>query len=297
MTTTGRDRKVARSANRSTDDAAPSARWLVDEPSAGARPGARSGPGAGPGCPLRTRPPIFREPSETAVEPVRAPAHRRGRPAPGSAPPAAPRGGAPRRRPRRRVAVRRSSCVEAGGRFDVLILDVGLPDVDGFEVARRMRHRGSRVPILMLTARDGRRRPDLGLDAGADDYLVKPFAYEELSRARLRALGRRAAGAAPGAAPHPGGGRSPSTKRAEWSRSTATRRAHAPRVRAARVPAAPPGPGPHPRPAARHGLAVRRRGDRRTRSMRSSRSCGASLGRRAPPGSRPSAASATGWPK
>ncbi len=74
--------------------------------------------------------------------------------------------------------------------LDAIILDIGLPDVDGFEVARRIRSRGSAVPILMLTARDAVRDRVAGLDAGADDYLVKPFAYEELS-ARLRALTRR----------------------------------------------------------------------------------------------------------
>jgi DNA-binding response OmpR family regulator len=77
------------------------------------------------------------------------------------------------------------------GRFDALILDVGLPDVSGLDVARGIRATGSALPILMLTARDAVRDRVVGLDAGADDYLVKPFSYEELS-ARLRALGRRA---------------------------------------------------------------------------------------------------------
>lgn len=79
----------------------------------------------------------------------------------------------------------------AGG-LDAIVLDVNLPDVSGFEVARRLRATGLRTPILMLTARDGVSDRVAGLDAGADDYLVKPFAYEELA-ARLRALGRRAA--------------------------------------------------------------------------------------------------------
>jgi two-component system OmpR family response regulator len=74
--------------------------------------------------------------------------------------------------------------------LDALILDVGLPDRSGFEVARTLRKQGSQVPILMLTARDAINDRVEGLDAGADDYLVKPFAYEELL-ARLRALGRR----------------------------------------------------------------------------------------------------------
>jgi two-component system OmpR family response regulator len=74
--------------------------------------------------------------------------------------------------------------------IDAIVLDVGLPDISGLEVARRLRTGGSTVPILMLTARDAVADRVAGLDAGADDYLVKPFAIEELS-ARVRALGRR----------------------------------------------------------------------------------------------------------
>jgi two-component system OmpR family response regulator len=74
--------------------------------------------------------------------------------------------------------------------LDAIVLDVGLPDRSGFDVARSLRRKGSQVPILMLTARDSVSDRVEGLDAGADDYLVKPFAYEELL-ARLRALGRR----------------------------------------------------------------------------------------------------------
>jgi DNA-binding response OmpR family regulator len=78
----------------------------------------------------------------------------------------------------------------SGLELDAVILDVGLPDRSGFDVARTLRKGGSAVPILMLTARDSVSDRVEGLDAGADDYLVKPFAYEELL-ARLRALGRR----------------------------------------------------------------------------------------------------------
>jgi DNA-binding response OmpR family regulator len=74
--------------------------------------------------------------------------------------------------------------------LDAMILDVGLPDRSGLDVARELRSAGSSLPILMLTARDAIDDRVRGLDAGADDYLVKPFAYEELA-ARLRALGRR----------------------------------------------------------------------------------------------------------
>jgi two-component system OmpR family response regulator len=84
--------------------------------------------------------------------------------------------------------------------FDAVVLDVGLPGMDGFEVARRVRAGGSRIPILMLTARDGLNDRVAGLDAGADDYLVKPFAYQELA-ARLRAICRRMVGVAPDAGP------------------------------------------------------------------------------------------------
>jgi two-component system response regulator MprA len=73
---------------------------------------------------------------------------------------------------------------------DALVLDVGLPDLDGLEVCRRLRAGGNRVPVLMLTARDAIEDRIDGLDAGADDYLVKPFDVGEL-KARLRALLRR----------------------------------------------------------------------------------------------------------
>src|SRR5690348_1592919 len=90
-----------------------------------------------------------------------------------------------------------------GPGIDAIVLDVGLPDVSGLEVARRLRDRGSQVPILMLTARDSVSDRVAGLDSGADDYLVKPFAIEELA-ARVRALGRRGRGA--GVAPSIGAG-------------------------------------------------------------------------------------------
>lgn len=77
------------------------------------------------------------------------------------------------------------------GEYDIILLDVMLPSYDGYEIARRLRSDGSTVPILMLTARDGIQDRVRGLDSGADDYLVKPFALAELL-ARVRALGRRA---------------------------------------------------------------------------------------------------------
>ena len=74
--------------------------------------------------------------------------------------------------------------------FDVIILDVMLPGLNGFEVARRLRQANGRTPILMLTARDAVGDVIKGLDVGADDYLTKPFDFEELL-ARLRAVSRR----------------------------------------------------------------------------------------------------------
>ena len=74
--------------------------------------------------------------------------------------------------------------------YDLVVLDAGLPDIDGFEVCRRWRKAGGKTPILILTARAAVADRVRGLDAGADDYLAKPFAIEELL-ARLRALARR----------------------------------------------------------------------------------------------------------
>jgi two-component system response regulator MprA len=74
---------------------------------------------------------------------------------------------------------------------DAVVLDVLMPRVDGLELCRQMRQRGDRTPVLMLTARDAVSDRVAGLDAGADDYLIKPFALEELL-ARVRALLRRA---------------------------------------------------------------------------------------------------------
>src|SRR5258708_40070731 len=73
--------------------------------------------------------------------------------------------------------------------FDVVVLDIMLPSMDGLTVARRLRSAGNRIPILMLTGRDAAGEIVRGLDAGADDYLTKPFSFEELT-ARLRVLAR-----------------------------------------------------------------------------------------------------------
>ncbi len=98
------------------------------------------------------------------------------------------------------IRLAEDGCRRAGGGRarsvpDAVVLDVGLPDIDGLEVCRLLRREGNRVPVLMLTARDAVADRIDGLDAGADDYLVKPFDIDEL-KARLRALLRRGGGEA-----------------------------------------------------------------------------------------------------
>ena len=84
----------------------------------------------------------------------------------------------------------------ASNEYDAAILDLGLPDGDGLEICRTMRADGISIPVLILTARDGLSDKVEGLDAGADDYLPKPFDYPELT-ARIRALLRRPADTQP----------------------------------------------------------------------------------------------------
>ena len=90
----------------------------------------------------------------------------------------------------RRTAARRWTA-SATARYDAIVLDVAMPRLDGLEVCRRLRAAGDRTPVLMLTARDAVDDRVAGLDAGADDYLVKPFALEELKRAAARAAAPR----------------------------------------------------------------------------------------------------------
>jgi len=87
--------------------------------------------------------------------------------------------------------------LNANGHPDAIVLDILMPEVDGLEVCRRLRRAGNNVPVLMLTARDAVGNRVEGLDAGADDYLVKPFALDELL-ARVRALLRRGAASVDG---------------------------------------------------------------------------------------------------
>ena len=83
----------------------------------------------------------------------------------------------------------------ASHEFDLLILDLGLPKMGGLEVLRRLRARGSSLPVLILTAADSVEQRVTGLDLGADDYMAKPFSLQELE-ARVRALTRRGMGSA-----------------------------------------------------------------------------------------------------
>ena len=79
------------------------------------------------------------------------------------------------------------------GEFDLLILDIGLPDRDGFDVLRELRTRNKNLPVVILTARDGVPDKVQGLEGGADDYVTKPFSFEELlARVRVRLRGERA---------------------------------------------------------------------------------------------------------
>lgn len=99
--------------------------------------------------------------------------------------------------------------------FDLAVLDLGLPRMGGLEVLRRLRQSGSNLPVLILTARDATDDRIAGLDAGADDYLIKPFDLAEL-KARLRALLRRSAGRARVLIEHRGISLDPSTQQVTY---------------------------------------------------------------------------------
>jgi two-component system, OmpR family, response regulator len=88
---------------------------------------------------------------------------------------------------------RAADTVLASERFDAVLLDLGLPQRSGLDVLKALRARGDATPVIVLTARDALSDKVTGLDAGADDYLIKPFELDELL-ARLRAVGRRQAG-------------------------------------------------------------------------------------------------------
>ncbi|GLK88489.1 response regulator [Pseudomonas turukhanskensis] len=99
--------------------------------------------------------------------------------------------------------------------FDLLVLDLGLPRLGGIQVLQQLRKSGSNLPVLILTARDDTDDRIAGLDAGADDYLVKPFDLNEL-KARLRALLRRSAGRAQAVVEHAGVSLDPSSQQVRY---------------------------------------------------------------------------------
>ena len=103
----------------------------------------------------------------------------------------------------------------AGAAYDVALLDLGLPGTDGMTWLARWRARGVKVPIMILTARDAVEQRIAGLDAGADDYLVKPVGVDELA-ARLRALLRRTSGRSQPVWQHGALAYDPSSKRVQW---------------------------------------------------------------------------------
>jgi two-component system, OmpR family, response regulator QseB len=88
---------------------------------------------------------------------------------------------------------RSASAALRSSRFDLVLLDLGLPERDGLEVLRELRSRGDATPVIIVTARDDTQNRIQGLDAGADDYIVKPFDLDEVA-ARMRSVLRRAAG-------------------------------------------------------------------------------------------------------
>lgn len=91
------------------------------------------------------------------------------------------------------VDARQGLALAKGGGFDLIVLDLGLPDRDGMEVLRDLREMDTRTPVIILTARDGVADTVIGLESGADDYVPKPFRFEELlARVRVRLRERRA---------------------------------------------------------------------------------------------------------
>ena len=173
--------------------------------------------------------------------------------------------------------------------FDLLILDVGLPGQDGFAVLRSLRARGEKLPVVILTARDDVVDTVTGLDSGADDYMTKPFVFEELLarvRARLRSPEQGDARARAGGRRRPA--RRPHAPRGRrWRRGRADGQGvHA----AGDVPAAP-GAGAQPRAAALATSGATTSTPDRTSSTSTSATCARSSARSA---SRPCAAWATG---
>ena len=175
---------------------------------------------------------------------------------------------------------------------DAVVLDIQLPKVNGMDVCRMLREDGNRVPIIMLTARGAVADRINGLDAGADDYLPKPFSLAEL-QARLRALSRRGQPSDNEVLESGAAHARPGRPRAAGERCR--RRDDRDRAGAARAPHAERGRRPLARPAARARLGRRPRADARTSSTSTSTTCAGSSSQPGSPTTRsaPSAASAT----
>ena len=109
----------------------------------------------------------------------------------------------------------RADAALAGAPYDAMVLDLGLPGTDGMGWLRRWRQGGRTLPVLILTARDGVEQRIAGLDAGADDYLIKPITIAELA-ARLRAMLRRASGRAQAVWTHGALQYDPAARQAQW---------------------------------------------------------------------------------
>jgi two-component system response regulator QseB len=109
----------------------------------------------------------------------------------------------------------RADAALTGAPYDAMVLDLGLPGADGMEWLRRWRERGLALPVLILTARDAVEQRIAGLDAGGDDYLVKPISVDELA-ARLRAMLRRSGGRAQAVWTHGDLSYDPAAKRVWW---------------------------------------------------------------------------------
>ena len=151
--------------------------------------------------------------------------------------------------------------------YDVMVLDVMLPGPSGIDLVRSLRQAGNRTPVLMLTARDAAADIVAGLDAGADDYLTKPFAFKRAARAAARARPPSAARARRSCCASPTCG---STSPAHTvTRGETRRRAHAHRIQPARVPDATGRARRHARAADGPALGRRARRRRATRSTRS----------------------------
>jgi DNA-binding response OmpR family regulator len=120
---------------------------------------------------------------------------------------------------------RSAAAALCASRFDLVLLDLGLPERDGIDVLRELRNRGDSTPVIIVTARDEIRNRIEGLDAGADDYIIKPFDLDEVS-ARMRSVLRRAAGRGDPCIRHRGISLNPTTHTVERDGAPVTLSSH-----------------------------------------------------------------------